>query len=204
MMTSEEIKKYLPSYLSAESYSVLIKELSNFPSNVDSRFYWNFADESVIFQGDGINSMPIVLMESLDKGSKWVPCLIFSNTCDLDLLNKRPFGSTRIVYAPIVKMSKYKDVLISKRIEINKIEDHFKTIREQRFTQIFYLPKKDNFEESIVFLDKTLNIDNTFILRENLATERIFSLSNYGFYLFLFKLSVHFSRIQERVDRSNA
>jgi hypothetical protein len=30
----------------------------------------------------------------------------------------------------------------------------------------------------------------------------LFTLSNFGFYLYLLKLSIHFTRIQEKIDRS--
>jgi len=57
-------------------------------------------------------------------------------------------------------------------------------------------------EESIVFLDRINNISNKVIKSEELQTRRIFTLSDYGFYLFLLKISIHFSRIQEKVDRN--
>lgn len=50
MISLEEIQKYLPKYLSAESYTELIKELREYPYNIDKRFYWIPDDLDIIFQ----------------------------------------------------------------------------------------------------------------------------------------------------------
>ncbi len=55
--------------------------------------------------------------------------------------------------------------------------------------------------EAVVFLDRINHCSNKSISRENISESRLFMLSNYGFYLFLVKLSIHFNRIQENVDR---
>ena len=49
-----------------------------------------------------------------------------------------------------------------------------------------------------------MSVDNSYISREELNSKRLFSLSDYGFYMLLFKLSVHFSRIQEKVNRGHS
>ena len=51
MMSDEEIKKYLPKYLSAESYEQLLNELKSFPENIDSRLFTSSLDEKYIYQG---------------------------------------------------------------------------------------------------------------------------------------------------------
>lgn len=58
MTTFEEIKKYLPSYLSRSSQTELFGELKNFPKNIDQRFYTlKLSEEKNIFQGDGIKDL---------------------------------------------------------------------------------------------------------------------------------------------------
>jgi len=82
------------------------------------------------------------------------------------------------------------------------IESHLESIRNQMITQIFYLPKGQKIEhESIVFLDRLNNCNNEIIDRERLQDIRLFTLSQYGHYLFVFKLSIHFTRIMEGVER---
>lgn len=200
MITDEELKKYLPKYLSEENYNNLLSELKSFPDNIDSRMYTSYLNDEVIYQGDGIDNMPIIDLAQSDKGTQAVPALILSNTCDMDLSNIRMFPSS-IMYAPIIKLSKYQSVLSKHCFDANKIENHINNLKQQKITQIMYLPAIGNMEESLVFLDRVFNINNKYIDRTNLKNIRIFSFSDYGFYLLVFKLSVHFSRIQEKVNR---
>ena len=39
MITEDELKKYLPKYLSEENYNNLLTELKSFPYNIDNRMY---------------------------------------------------------------------------------------------------------------------------------------------------------------------
>ena len=84
-----------------------------------------------------------------------------------------------------------------------QVEEHLSAVRKQKVSSILYLPGISDLKESIVFFDRIMSIDNSFIDRENLEINRLFSLSDYGFYLLLFKLSIHFSRIQEKVNRGS-
>lgn len=202
MMVENEIRKYLPKYLSEENYKILLNELKSFPRNIDGRMYSIPNDQRVIFQGDGIKNMPVVDLSNVEKGTKKVNCLILSNTCDIDTENKRLFSSA-MMYAPIIDLSKYVEILRKKGVDNQKINSHISDLREQRITQILFLPKTTNTEDSIVFLDRILHIDNKYIDRNTLNKTRLFSLSDYGFYLLVFKLSVHFSRIQEKVNRGH-
>lgn len=200
MITNEELKKYLPKYLSEENYNNLLSELKSFPDNIDARMYTSFLNDEIIYQGDGIDNMPIIDLTQSSKESQLAPALILSNTCDMDLSNNRMFPSS-IMYAPIIKLSKYQSVLSQHCYDVNKIKNHISNLKQQKITQIMYLPAKGNMEESLVFLDRIFNINNKYIDRENLKNIRLFSFSDYGFYLLIFKLSVHFSRIQEKVNR---
>jgi hypothetical protein len=202
-MTETELKIYLPKYLSGESYAELIDGLKGFPSNIDGRLYTNYLkDELNIFQGDCLRDLPVVNIESLEK--KQVPAIILSNTCDIDPANKRIFPSS-IVFAPIVKLDSYIQVLEKKEVRQEKIEQHLKSLKQQAITQILYLPSYGEvFSESIVFLDKIFNIPSSYINLEKITDQRILTLSDYGSYMFLFKLSLHFTRIQDRVDRRSS
>ena len=102
-------------------------------------------------------------------------------------------------------LEKYKEkVLIPLNKTTNQIESHLLELKKQRITQIFYLPKLDGIlEESIVFLDRVFHIPNDCIDRSKLSNQRIFTLSDFGNYLFVFKLSLHFNRIQDKVERQS-
>ncbi len=202
-MNLDEIKIYLPKFLSAESARELFKGLKDFPENIDERLYTKYLnDTKIIYQGDGLNNLLVVNLPKPEI--KPVPGIILSNTCDIDLQNERNFSS-RIVYAPIFSLEKYKQTLIknSKKSK-EQIVDHINAIKKQEITQIFYLPKFDGkLEESIVFLDRVNNMPNTLIERDKITSNRIFTLSDYGAYLFLLKLSIHFTRVQDKVERKS-
>ncbi len=202
MMQTDEIGTFLPKYLSEENYRDLLNELKSFPYNMDKRFYTTSLDKDILFQGDAYDSLPFVDFTNIENGCKMRYGLIISNTCDMDLSNKRLFPSS-IMYAPILSFEKYIMFLRRKNIPEESIKKNISDIREQRFTSIFYLPAIYKVPESIVFLDRISNIKNDYIDRKTINEHRLFSLSDYGFYLLLFKLSVHFSRIRERVNRGH-
>lgn len=107
-----------------------------------------------------------------------------------------------LIYAPIVKLKKLVSLLEENGIENAIIEDILISITKQYITQIFYLPIGYGIEdESIVFLDRINNCNN-FLEGKKINDIRLFCLSDYGFYLLLFKLSVHMTRIQEKIDRN--
>ena len=192
MIADEELKKYLPKYLSEENYRNLLSELKSFPDNIDARMYTSFLNNDILYQGDGIDNMPIIDLAKGSKDIKLVPALILSNT--------RMFPSS-IMYAPIIKLSNYQSILNLHCSDTEKVNNHIFNLKQQKITQIMYLPATGKMEESLVFLDRVYSIDNKYINRSNLKDIRFFSFSDYGFYLFVFKLSVHFSRIQEKVNR---
>lgn len=200
-MKIEEIQFFLPKYLSSNSENELFSCLNDFPDNIDDRIYTSYLqDNNIIYQGDGIDELLVFKYPSCD--SKKAKCIVLSNTCDLDLNNTRNFPSN-IVYAPIIKLETYKNQVLSETGKNAKqIEDHLKAIKAQRITQVFYLPEySDKLKESIVFLDRIYSIPNDYVDREKLNNKKIFTLSDYGIYLFLFKLSLHFTRMQDKVER---
>ena len=198
MINYDNIKIFLPSYLSAESYNILLEELKSFPDNIDNRFYSTPYDEKIILQGDGVINVPIINLPENKIGNAKV--IVLSNTCDIDLSNKHYFKS-RICYCPIIELNKYENQL-KKNFKEDQIKGHINAIKRQEITQIFYLPKGSLLEkEGIVFLDRINNIANEEVERNKIKETRLFSLSNYGFYLFLFKLSIHFTRMYENIDR---
>ena len=215
MKNFEDIKLYLPKYLSESSINELIENLKNFPQNIskDSNikaFPDNISSsiynsllwyKETIFQGDGLKDFLVVNLPEEKIGK--APCIILSNTCDTDLNNKRGFPA-QICYAPIFDLEKYKQKLIETKVKtIEATEQHIQSIKNQYVTQMLYLPIGGALSyEGIVFLDRINHCDNKSILRDNITERRLFMFSNYGFYLLLIKISIHFTRMQEQQDRN--
>ncbi|HOO99911.1 MAG TPA: hypothetical protein PK766_10150 [Bacteroidales bacterium] len=199
-MNLDDIKLYLPKYLTPESKDQLYESLKQFPESQDSRVYTrSLLNEKIIYQGDGIKDFLVIDLPNIEK-LKESPCLILSNSCDLSPDNQRLY-STRIMYSPIVNLKKYELGLMAKH-DKGRVESLLRSIRKQEPSQTFYLPELPGIlEESFIFFDRTFNISNKFVGSDEIPSRRLFTLSNYGLYLFIIKLSIHFTRIQEGVNR---
>ena len=205
MILTDEVEKYLPQYLSASSTASLLKELKQFPENIDKRIYTNkLKNDPSIYQGDGLKNLLCVNLPSLE--ARPLNGIIFSNTCDVSISNQRLFDA-RLAFAPIFSLDKYKKTLIKQYVDSNRksveaINSHIADVTKQNVSQIFYLPKGGSLHgDSIVFLDRINNLPSNYFNDNEIKDNRLFSLSDYGFYMFLFKLSVHFTRVRESVNR---
>jgi hypothetical protein len=194
MSIFEEIKKYLPQYLSRTEQKALFKELESFPDNM-SRIYTTRNLEDIFFQGDGVRDMMCVNFPRTEIHV--APVMIMSNTCDIDGGNIRSIP-VAVVYAPILNLEKYKNTLLQSGFNPQKMENQLHDIKRQSITNIFYLPKGGSLEgDSIVFFDRTNNCNAAYLNEFPKDEKRLFILSQYGFYIFLVKLSIHFTRIRE-------
>ena len=199
MTSFEDIKKYLPQYLSDSDAKQLFSALKDFPNNIDERFYSNYSlDDNILYQGDCLKDIPAFYLP--DTRSKLSQSMAISNTCDMDLNNKR-LWNTRILFSQIILLEKLEKALYQKFSE-DRISNYINSLKKQQITNAFYLPKSKNLDEAIVFFDYTNSFDINFVDRESLKEKRLVSLSNYGFYILLLKLSIHFTRIQEKVQRN--
>jgi hypothetical protein len=207
MISLEDITKYLPKYLSGSAQEELFDELKRFPDNIDQRLYTASLKEAPnIFQGDGIKDLLFVNLPAREINP--APGIIISNTCDIDPGHKR-LMPMRMAYAPIFNLKKYKQALYKDHVQTGSrseesLESHINEITKQRISHIFYLPKTEGLEnDSLVFFDRLNNCPSDYLQGEQIQNKRIFILSDYGYYLFLFKLSVHFTRIREGISRSS-
>lgn len=199
MTSFEDIKKYLPQYLSDSDAKQLFSALKDFPNNIDSRFYNSYnLDDNILYQGDCLKDIPAFNLP--DIRTKLSQSMAISNTCDMDLNNKR-LWNTRILFSQIILLEKLEKALYQKFSE-DRISNYISSLKKQQITNAFYLPKSKNLDEAIVFFDYTNSFDINFVDRESLKEKRLVSLSNYGFYILLLKLSIHFTRIQEKVQRN--
>lgn len=200
LISIHEIERYLPKYLTPDSKEQLFTSLKQFPANYEKVFYSEQVKrESVLLQGDGVSGLPYFNYKtSLQKD---ISALVVSNSCDISPENKRLFSS-HVVFTPIIKLNNVVDNLIAKGIPQTQVDELVRKIREQKITQIFYLPKGNDLEEEhIVFFDRVQNISLEDFSIEDMSDRKLFSLSNTGFYVFIVKLSIHFTRVQENVDR---
>lgn len=195
----EEFRTYLPKYLSADAQQDLFKELEQFPENIDLRLYTSKLEhEQTVFQGDGLARVWVSNLP--DPRVQETRVMVLSNTCDVATENKRLLGP-RLIYCPIISLPKYEGIV--RETGAIAPEQHLEDIRRQRVTSMFYLPTNGALgEEAIALLDRINNCDLQKLNVEELTNTRLFTLSDYGFYMFLFKLSIHLTRIREGVRRN--
>lgn len=207
MKIPDDIDLFLPRYLSDTSKETLIKELKNFPTDGSKDVIYTSALDGVdyLLQGDGVKDVDYVSFPDVKHVGK-VPVILISNTCDMSIGNHR-INDCRIMFVPILNLDKYQKMLLEKGISSKRIEQHINDIRSQYITQILYLPKgKAGIGlgyEGIAFFDRALSIPLNDDVNRKFVSNKIFTLSDFGFYLFLLKLSYHFTRIQERIDRNS-
>ena len=110
----------------------------------------------------------------------------------------------RILYAPLINYEKYKSSLLHRfEYKSEQVKNHLRDLKNQKITQALFLPKGANLSyDAIVFFDRMINLPISNKLVNQMTHNKIFTLSNFGFYLFLLKLSVHFTRIQEKIERN--
>lgn len=157
-----------------------------------------YADERL--QGDGWRGLPLFSFASGKKQE--VRGILLSNTCDVSPENDRTLPP-KLVFAPIVKLSAIEARFAAKGISPEQIDGKIAAIKRQTTTSMFYLPAGGPLDEDYVALLDDVH-SAPVSAHENDSSEKLFTLSMAGFYLFIFKLSVHFCRLQENVDRSQA
>lgn len=200
-LSSDELRQFLPTFLSQGSQKAFIEEIKSFLTSQPRPFYTSaLTNTPILFQGDGINGLAIINLP--DPTIKTGSALLISNTCDMDPSNRRLFDSS-LTYTPIFSLQRYLGVLL-KQFPTARINAHESDIRQQLITQIFFLPKGGKLQEdSIVFLDRIVSASSSTINVDKIPKDRLFSLSDFGAWLLALKLSIHFCRIRDRVDRNS-
>lgn len=194
-LSLKEIELYLPKYLSPETKNDLFKNLDNLPKSFDMFIKDGSLNKEELLQGDGI----IINMQNIK-----MTIMIISNSCDIDPNNTRIFESY-MLYAPIFSIDRYRESLIKDGISEDKVNNHIHDIKKQKITQIFYIPKSNSTilqEDCFIFFDRINNISLKKLYNKNECEyQRIFSLSQTAFYIFLIKISINFTRMMEGIDR---
>jgi hypothetical protein len=184
-----EIQKYLPQYLSSGAKEALKNSLDDFPNNLEKMIMpENIFNEykSKLLQSD------IIECKNIYDGHN-AKVMIISNSCDNSSENERNFPIC-VSFVAILSLEKMKEAFEKSGKDKQAIDNKIDAIKKQQVTNMFYLPN-----DMVALLDRTMHLDyNKF---SEAMINKIASLSNYGFYVFLFKLSYHFTRLREGVQR---
>ena len=198
---AESLEQQIPHYLTAADKQVLVSELKAISSGGTADYFLNTLQDSFkadMLQGDGWTGFQLFLFNTGERRS--VRGLVLSNSCDVDPANPRIVPS-RVIFAPLVKLATYRKLLEVSGIERNRVKEKIKNIMAQRTTNVFYLPVGGPLKEDyIVRFDEVHSMPVAAHVDDG-GRQKLFTLSNTGFYMLVLKLSVHFCRLQEQVNR---
>ena len=198
---AENLQKQIPFYLAAEDQQALIRELKVIADGGAADYLlgeYRDSFKDVMLQGDGWRGFQLFIFESGMRRS--VRGVVLSNSCDVDPENPRDVPA-RVIFAPLVKLSVYEALLTASRIDATKVQAKLASIRSQKTTNVFFLPASGALtEDYVVRLDEAHSMPVAAHIGDA-DRKKLFTLSNAGFYMLVLKLSVHFCRLQERVNR---
>lgn len=198
----ETLKQQIPYYLSVEDRRLLVAEIKSISQGGNAEYVLNHARDEFgdfMLQGDGWRGFILFSFETGERRS--VKGLVLSNSCDVDPDNPRDLPS-RVIFAPLVRLSVFADLLRAAGVEAERIDAKLVDIRAQKTTNIFFIPAGSFLSEDyIVRLDEAHSMPTKSHINHE-DRQKLFTLSNTGFYMFVLKLSIHFCRLQERVNRA--
>ncbi|MDY7073518.1 hypothetical protein PshuTeo2_36500 [Pseudomonas hunanensis] len=195
-MDLQTIKDQIPYYLTKPAAEGLLRELENYNAKTD--FYTSRHPDEFL-QGDGWRGFEIYDFTS--KQGRTVRGIVLSNSCDISPENKRDIPA-KVSFVPIIKLDKIKKLFEQAGLEQKSIDSKVQAIREQKNTSFFFLPAQGTVSDEYVAWLSDVHSMPTSVFLEGQERSKLFTLNLTGFYLFLLKLSIHFCRFHEEVDRS--
>ncbi|MDF1583701.1 MAG: hypothetical protein RQ733_10070 [Methyloprofundus sp.] len=193
-LNNASIESHIPYYLTQEAKNGLIQALKDFPQKTN---YYTDLYPGEVLQGDGFGALDVIRFKDGSKRS--IKGILLSNSCDMDINNKRELP-LKITFAPLIKLDNY-ILLLEKNIDQERLQSKINTIKEQKVTNLFYLPKNKILVDDHIAIFSDLHTIPLSALNNIERSNKLFTLSQVGFYLFLFKLSIHFCRFHENVER---
>ena len=181
-ITDESLREQIPYYLTADQKAGFLKALESFPSNIN---YYGRGHEGEVLQGDGWTKLIVVRFETGERDA--IRGIVLSNSCDVASNNKRDLP-VNITFAPIIPLGQYRTLLERSWLDPERIEQKISSITEHRVTNIFYLPSGAGLAYEYIALFGDIHSMPAKVFEANKAECKLFTLSQIGFYLFIFKL----------------
>lgn len=210
--TLELIRTFLPKYLTPELQENLFNTVNeNFPLSINPNLIYSVLDNNY-YQGDALVDIPFSNFDIDSFNMAYLSGILLSNSCDISPENVR-LDNPNFQFATIFSLDEYLLLLEKGNIGEEKVQSFVQSLKSNRISNLFYLPEKKNGEEVIIkesFVRFDLNVtlpaaifDSDRYSKDYAPIgDRLFSFTNYGFYLFLIKLSIHYCRFREGVFRN--
>ncbi|MFV8334109.1 hypothetical protein [Flavobacterium sp. GSP14] len=211
----DHFESLLPPYLTSDQKSRLKDSLSQFSiqrgaENPNAELdYNNFTNNqfcNYFKQSDLVYEIryPHLNEETVEFEKYYTTSIILSNTCDISNENSHTLNRKQSILAPIIDLNSFiEDLKNNDYFTDERLSSFLTELKLQRITNLFYISNNGG-EEYIALLDKIFWFPtdelNSYI--EDINENKLFSLTQFGYYLFLLKLSFHFCRFPEALDRA--
>lgn len=211
MSFGENIDNLLPNYLVQPEKARLKDALLQFTigkagNEIDYNDFYKNYDHLYFLQSDLVREIRVPNWDD-ESGTflkRYTDAIIISNTCDINFNNKRSLNKKQCLFAPLIDIQSYIQDLLDFGYEKDKIDKFIMSIKAQLITNIFYLPNLHNDDKEYLALFDNIfwfPIDELHSYIGNIEKNRFASLSHFGYYLFILKLSYHLCRLPEQCDR---
>lgn len=197
-LNPEDLRTGLPAYLTAADQAALAKGLRDFMQSQRLHGFYHATRDPEPLQGDVWGRIDVFNFETGER--KRVRAMLVSNSCDMSAGNVR-YLPPKLTVATVVPLAAYEQLLLTNGLTQQRVADHLQHVRSQTVTQLFYLPPGGAMQTEHVALLQDLHSLPVEAMAAQPPKPRLTSLSQFAFYLLLFKLSVHFCRFLEGVDR---
>ncbi len=199
----------LPSYLTNTAKGRIKEALEQFFDDTEQINYADFytlEEHNFLMQSDVVHSVVGIDWDVNERTytSGFIAALLISNSCDVTIENNRTVNSKEALFAPITLVESYLTLARENGASEEQLNTFRNTLQRQEYTNLFYLPPNPvNQKDYIVRLDKIHWVPQTELtgIISDLDNERFISLSDWGYYLYLTKLSLHTCRVPEELER---
>lgn len=202
-LDADTLRQQIPYYLASKERKELLDGLKSIASGGEANYFlspYNDTFKNEMLQGDGWRGFRLFDFDTGEQLS--VIGLVLSNTCDVDPENSQEI-STRVIFAPLVELADYTSLLQESGIDRESIKNKIDSIRAQKTYDTLYLPANGPLKKEYVIRFDDIHSMPIAAYHNADDKEKLFTLSAVGFYMLVFKLSVHFCRLQEGIQRKN-
>lgn len=196
MTDQDRIEPNLPFYLTGERALGFQKALLDFKSGKPVNLFQKI-DSGETIQGDLCAGFRLANLS--DGTIKRIAGITLSNSCDVTTENKRDLPPS-ITFAPTMQLEAFTNLLLKSGVNKERVAQKLLAIREQKITDIFHLPAVSSEPERVAVLSQASSMP-VGMFYEDKPTIKL-RLSMLGHYLLMFKLSYHFCRMHEQIDRA--
>lgn len=195
-LSLEGLERALPHYLSASRIQGVKRALAEFP---EIKFFYLNAYQNEALQGDCWSQLTV--FNFADGTRKKIRGMLLSNSCDLDSSN-RSLTTPYVTFCPIISLDRLAETWRQAGFERQQVEGTVAAIKRQEISNYMFLPAGASFEtEMIACFEQAFSLPYA-VFESEAEKRKLATLTDPSFYLFIFKLSLHFCRMHEDVDRS--